>query len=77
MKTVCVVLLLVEAVLYVAGIITAIVGKLNIGVLGYPDEWESKKCETVYYFLAITSMVVLVALMIFTTILVLRRYTNE
>ena len=73
MKTVCIALLIFEAVLYVAGIITAIVGKLEIGVLGYPDEWGSKKCETVYYFLAITSMVVLVALMILTTILAIRR----
>lgn len=73
MKTVCVVLLLAEAVLLVTGIITAIVGKLHIGVQGYPDEWESKKCETVYNVLAVASIVVIVVLMVLTTILVIRR----
>ena len=73
MKTVCVVLLFVEAVLYVAGIITAIVEKLQIGFLGYPDEWGSKKCESVYNFIAVASMVILAVLMVLTVILVLRR----
>lgn len=73
MRMVCVVLLLAEAVFLVAGIITAIVGKLHIGVLGYPDEWESKKCETVYNFIAAASIIVVVVLMVLTTILVIRR----
>lgn len=72
MKTACVVLLLAEAVLFVAGIITAIVGKLHIGVLGYPDEWESKKCEAVYTVLAVASIVGIVVLMVLTAILAIR-----
>lgn len=73
MKTACVVLLLAEAVLFVAGNITAIVGKLHIGVLGYPDEWESKKCETVYNVLAVASMAGIVVLMVLVAILAIRR----
>lgn len=71
MKTVCFILLIVEAALYVAGIITAIVGKLHIGVLGYPDEWERKKCETVYNILAAVAMIVLAVLLVLTVILVI------
>lgn len=73
MKTVCVILLLAEVAFLVAGIITAIIGKLHIGVLGYPGEWESKKCETVYNFIAAASIVVVVILMVLATILVIRR----
>lgn len=73
MKTVCVVLLLVEAAFFVAEIITAKVGKLHIGVLGYPDEWESKKCETVYNVLSSVSVIVLAVLVVFTIILAIRR----
>ena len=73
MKTACVVLLLAEAVLFIAEIITAIIGKLHMGVLGYPDEWESKKCEAVYTVLAVASMAGIVVFMVLTAILVIRR----
>ena len=73
MKMICIVLLSVEVALFIAEIITMIVGGLDIGFLGYPDTWESKKCEKVYNFLAVVSIIIIPILIVSTIILVIGR----
>lgn len=53
------------------GAIITILGGGHINYDGYPDEWDSKKCEGIYTIVCLASVFLMVILIVLSIILIL------